>query len=203
MNSVPPAPEPSTTQPRLELHTTYSPRRRAVEGFVRDAYRRHFAADVAHFMPQLLSLDDARGELRAAVGYRDAATAPLFLEHYTDGPVERLVSRAAGRLVGRGQIVEIGGLACRHPRAALVLVAAVMPYLLECGFAWAVFTGADTIQRVLTRMRLFPIAICSAEPQKIGAERHRWGSYYDHDPRVFAGRLSEGVRILTQRGALT
>lgn len=187
---------------RLELHGLDSPRRPAVEAFVRDAYRRHFDADVTHFMPQLLSLDDAGGRIRAAVGFRHAAAETLFLEHYTDGPVERLVSGTAGRAVERDEIVEIGGLACRNPRAALVLVATVVPYLLDRGFAWAVFTGADTIQRVLTRMRLFPLALCAAEPDKIGAERHRWGSYYAHDPRVLAGRLSDGLSILSQQGAL-
>ena len=192
----------STPQPKLELHSTASPRRPAVEGFVRDAYRRHFDADVTQFMPQLLSLDDAAGGIRAAVGYRHAATEPLFLEQYTDGPVERLVSLAAGRSVQRHEIVEIGGLACRNPRAALVLVATVVPYLLDRGFAWAVFTGADTIQRVLTRMRLLPLALCAAAPDKIGLDVHRWGSYYAHDPRVLAGRLGDGLRILAKQEML-
>jgi hypothetical protein len=192
----------SAPRPRLELHSSGAPQRAVVESFIREAYRRHFDADVTHFMPQLLSLNDARGNIRAAVGYRHAAAETLFLEHYTDGPIEGLISGTAGRAVERREIVEIGGLACRNPRAALVLVATLVPYLLEHGFSWAVFTGADTIQRVLTRMRLFPLALCAAAPEKLGAERHQWGRYYAHDPRVLAGRLGNGLRILSQSGAL-
>lgn len=183
----------ASTADSLARHSRTSPTRPDVEQFVRAAFVRHFDAHVTHFMPELLSLSDAAGAIRAAVGYRPAALEPLFLEAYTDGPIERLLATRLGVRIPRQSIVEIGGLACRGPRAALAIVRSLVPYLLDAGYSWTVFTGADTIRRVLGRLALTPLTLCAALPERLGAERLLWGRYYTHSPYVMAGPLRDGL----------
>jgi hypothetical protein len=180
---------------RLVAHSRRSGERRRLEEFVRREFAIHFGARVKHFMPMLLGLHDGTGGVRAVVGCRSATEAPLFLETYTRMPVECALG-AFGLEVARDEIVEIGGLACRDARAAVDIVGALIPYLLEAGFSWVVFTGADTVKSVFRRMRLAPMVLCKADPALLGPDRDDWGSYYDHHPEVMAGRLCDGRAAL-------
>jgi hypothetical protein len=150
-------------------------------------------------MPQLLALEDQAGRFHAVVGCRSAADGPLFLERYTRAPIERLISRHAGMAVRRSEIVEIGSLACRGGRAAVEIISGLVPFLIGSGFGWVAFTGADTVKNVFRRMRLFPTALCKADPALLGAGATDWGRYYDHDPEVMVGRLREGAAVLASR----
>jgi hypothetical protein len=178
---------------RLVLHGRGSPRRAELESFIRSEYREHFDADVREFMPTFLALHDATDRIVAAVGCRSAALEPLFLEIYTDKPIESMIAERAAVRIPREQIVEIGSLACRDARSAMAIIRALAPYLINAGFSWVAFTGADTVVRVLRRLRLLPIALCVADSSRLGAARAAWGSYYEHDPVVMAGRLLDGI----------
>ena len=127
---------------RLVAHSHDSPRRRDLEEFVRDEFFLYFNARVRHFMPLLLALHDRADRVHAVVGCRRAADEPLFLETYTREPIERSIARRTGGRSLATTIVEIGSLACCGPRAALEMVEALIPFLLEAGFGWVVFTGA-------------------------------------------------------------
>ncbi len=70
--------------------------------FVADAYRRAYRADIRSFMPNFVRITDPDGRIRAAMGWRDAADGPLYLEHYLDAPIEAAISRWLGRDVPRG-----------------------------------------------------------------------------------------------------
>jgi hypothetical protein len=70
----------------------------------------------------------------------------------------------------------------------------LVPYLLDAGFSWVVFTGADTVMNVFRYLQLSPLPVCPADPLLLGATRHEWGSYYDHHPQVMVGRIRDGVR---------
>jgi hypothetical protein len=181
---------------RLVPHGSSSPRRGEIEDFIRSEYRKHFDANVHEFMPTLIALHDGNDRVCAVVGCRSAALEPLFLEVYTDKSVESLIAERAGVAVPREQIVEIGSLACRDGRSALAIVRALVPFLISAGFTWVAFTGADTVVNVLRRLELEPCALCVADSRKLGAARFAWGSYYDHDPVVMAGRLRDGVEML-------
>jgi hypothetical protein len=185
-------PSPAARAVALERHDRASPARPALEDFVRSEFRTHFGAQVRHFMPELLALRDTHGSLRAVVGCRAAANEPLFLETYTRQPIERALAERNGFLVPRERIVEIGSLACRNAAAAIAIVRALVPHLLGAGFAWVVFTGADTVMNVFQYLGLQPSALCAADPSLLGAARFEWGSYYDHDPHVMAGRIEDG-----------
>lgn len=183
-------------QSALLSHPRGSARRHEIEEFIRCEFRDHFGADLKHFMPQLVALHAPDGAVRAAVGCRSAAAEGLFLETYTIKPVETLIAERVGIAVPRTQILEVGSLACVNGRAATEIVLALVPALIEAGFTWVVFTGADTVRNVFRRLRLVPHALCVADQTMLGAERHAWGRYYDHNPIVMAGRIADGLAVL-------
>jgi hypothetical protein len=180
----------------LLSHARGSARRHEIEEFIRREFRDHFDADLKHFMPQLVALHAPNGTVRAVVGCRSAAAERLFLETYTVKPVETLIAERVGIAVPRAQIIEVGSLACVNGRAATEMVLALVPALIRAGFTWVVFTGADTVRNVFRRLRLAPHALCAADQTLLGAERHAWGRYYDHNPIVMAGRIADGLAAL-------
>lgn len=183
----------------LIRHDPGTPFRRGVEDFITAGFREYFAASVRTFMPTLVGLHDATGRLKAAVGYRGAGAARLFLETYTNGPIEQVLRRQAGVEVAREEIVEVGNLACTGGRAAMEMIAALGPALIEDGFSWVVFTGADTVRNVFRRLGLKPIALCIANKSLLGERQREWGNYYEHNPVVMAGRLADGLAALGRK----
>lgn len=183
----------------LERHDRASTRRTPLERFIRDEFLAHFGAHVCHFMPELLALRGVDGAIRAVVGCRAAAAEPLFLETYTREPIEAALARRNGFFVPRERIVEIGSLACRNATGAVSIVRALAPHLIQAGFAWVVFTGADTVMNVFRHLGLSPRALCPADPKLLGDARYEWGSYYDHNPHVMAGRIEDGLRACSPR----
>jgi hypothetical protein len=182
--------------PYLIRHSESSPDRRLVEAFIAGEYAKHFGAELSDFMPTLISMHGPDGGLTAAVGYRAAVDGPLFLETYTKGSVEDIILRQTGCVVPRDEIVEVGSLACRGGKAAMDVVRALVPALIGDGFSWVVFTGADTIRNVFRRLHLKPVALCIANKSLLGERRHQWGTYYDHNPIVMAGRIADGMSTL-------
>lgn len=177
-------------------HARCSVGRAQVEEFIRREFFEHFGACIKGYMPRLLALHEPDGEVRAAVGMRGAGDGRLFLERYTRAPVELVIAERVGYTVPREQIVEVGSLACRGGRAAMDIVKAVIPALIGAGFTWVVFTGADTVLNVFRRLKLAPHALCTADKHLLGDEQHDWGTYYDHNPVVMAGRLVDGIHTL-------
>jgi hypothetical protein len=192
----------SESTPRLVSHDAFSSQRVLLEDFVRREFFAHFGARVRHFMPELLALHDGDDAIRAVVGCRPAAAERLFLETYTREPIELALAARNGFFVPRERIVEIGSLACRSAAAAIAIVRALVPHLLRAGFSWVVFTGADTVMRVFHHLGLEPRTLCEANPQLLGESRHDWGTYYDHNPLVMAGRIADGAAAVGTRTAL-
>ncbi len=183
----------AATAAAIVSHGPLSPQRPLLEEFVRSEFLAHFGATIRHFMPQLLCLTGASGDIRAVVGCRAAAAERLFLEAYTGAPIEHVLAAQNGFFVPRERIVEIGSLACRNATAAVAIVRALVPHLTSAGFSWAVFTGADTVMNVFRSLGLAPRALCPANPLSLGEARYDWGTYYDHNPHVMAGRIADGA----------
>lgn len=177
----------------LVSHGPLSQQRPLLEEFVRREFLAHFGARIRHFMPELLGLHGRSGDLRAVVGCRSAAAESLFLETYTREPIEHALAARNGFFVPRERIVEIGSLACRNATAAIAIVRALVPHLLLAGFSWVVFTGADTVMNVFRYLGLTPLELCPANPLLLGEARQDWGTYYDHNPHVMAGRIADGA----------
>jgi hypothetical protein len=191
----------STAAAGLVRHGPHAPQRALIEEFVRREFRTHFGARIRHFMPELLALHGKDGVVRAAVGCRAAEAERLFLETYTREPIEIALAKRNGFWVPRERIVEIGSLACRSAAAAIAIIRELVPHLLGAGYSWVVFTGADTVMNVFHYLGLAPRELCPADPLLLGAARHDWGTYYDHDPHVMAGRIEAGASAFHPLGA--
>lgn len=181
---------------RLAAAPPDDPRRWELESYVRAAFARKHAADVQTFMPSLLAFRDARDDLCGVVGLRPAGSAPLFLEQYLDEPVERALSRASGSEVRRAQVVEVGNLAGRNCRAAMRMVAQLPAYLLAQDYRWIVFTATATVREMLFGFGAPLLELAGADRTRVAGGGDDWGSYYDTDPRVFAGFLPDSRRIV-------
>lgn len=178
---------------RWEAAAAPAPRHAALAGFIRDAYERHFGAQLASLMPELCALVDLDGVPRAVAGFRPASSGPLFLEQYLGGPVEDAIARAAGEPVERRQVWEVGNLATRCPGAARDFVGRAAAALADRGASWAVFTGTRRVVAVFRRIGVPLVTLADADPARLTDRDTDWGSYYDHAPRVVAGRVSSGL----------
>ena len=174
--------------------------REELEAFIHSRFESIHHADVQHFMPELIGLQDSHGRLIAAAGIRPAAQGPLFLEHYLDEPLETVVSRIAGRAIGREQLVEVGNLAALSAGSARVIITAVTWLLAARDLQWVAFTGASTLVNSFHRLGLEPTVIAEADPRRLNGEMASWGSYYTQHPQVFAGNIGYGHSELEQAG---
>jgi hypothetical protein len=189
--------------PQLIAYGTDAPRRGEVEAFIAEAYAKRFGAQLRGFMPQLLALHGTDGRIIAAAGCRGAADRKLFLEQYTQRPIEALLRERLEVSVQRRHIVEAGSLACRDGRAALVMVRLLIRYLIGQGYAWVVFTAADTVQNLFTRLDLSPLPLCRADSNLLQDGNDEWGRYYEHAPIVMVGQLSEGVHAAARSSEIS
>jgi hypothetical protein len=173
------------------------PRREADEQFIARRFLAAHGARISCFMPHLIALFDAAGEVLAAVGMRAADDEALFLEHYLDTPVERAIadkSELSG-VVGTGmrsRIAEIGNLASIDRRASRELFKLLTQQLQADNFEWAVFTGCSSLQRMFKVLGIETICLGRALQSKLPRDQQTWGSYYEDSPRVVAGRVSGG-----------
>lgn len=168
--------------------TLGSPRRGETEAFIRDVFARHYNADVPSFAPNLMLMEDA-GRIVAATGWRCAGNEPLYLENYLDTPIEVAMARLAGQPVRREQIVEVGNLATARPGASLDVILTLARHLDQLGYKWVVFTATSTLVGIFSRLRLPLLALAHANPSRLGGEAAAWGSYYETEPIVVAGKI--------------
>lgn len=169
--------------------------RAELERYVCSAFARKHAASIQTFMPSLLGFRDGEGRLRGVVGLRNAAMERLYLEQYLDVPVESAVASATGRVVRRDEIVEAGNLAGGNCRAAVRMIAQLPTYLMAQDLRWIVFTATSTIRQILLGFGAPLVELARADGTRITSGVDAWGSYYDTDPRVFAGYLPDSWRV--------
>lgn len=186
----------------LYLAQTHSPRRRGYEAFIQQRFAAHHGARVRHFMPCLLGLEDANGQLLGVVGLRSGASDSLFLERYLSQSIETLIAAQHPRHAPRrGQIVEVGNLAAGNPGTARLLIVALTDLLVALGFRWVTFTGTPGLLNSFRRLGLTPLPLAPATPQSMGDELADWGRYYDQQPQVMAGDIYAGHQRLLHVGA--
>ena len=169
--------------------------RAELEQFVHRIFSKAYDANVKEFMPQLMSLRNAGGELLAVCGLRHAENNSLFLERYLQQPVEHVISAQSGQLVVRNDIVEIGNLAVAHPETVRSLLASISLYLHGTSTTWGVFTGIPSLRNALSKLNMHLLPLGWASLAHLAEnERADWGRYYDEKPQVMAvKRLSPPV----------
>lgn len=161
-----------------------------VQDFIKRVYLQSYQADIEVSYPALMSLRNGDGEILAAVGFRCAEQSSLFLEQYTQEPIEKKLDCA------RCEIVEIGNLASAGKGASIFLFAALATYLNERGVRYAAITGTDFLHRYFKRIGLNPYKMCDAEMSAVEDGGQSWGSYYETRPRVLIGSIDNGVQRL-------
>ncbi|KAF2407405.1 Thermostable hemolysin [Pseudomonas antarctica] len=189
-----------SAQMRLAVALPHDPQRPAFEAFIQHRFRIAHGADIRHFMPQLFGVSQADGVLCAVAGVRLAGVEPLFLERYLDRPIEPLISAAAGQTVERRAIAEVGNLAASDTGSARLSIITITWLLAMGGLEWVAFTGNIGLVNSFHRLGLKPITLCAADPQRLGEDRHHWGSYYESQPWVHVGNIRAGFIHLRNMG---
>ncbi len=182
----------------LQLLPAGAPGRAALESFVHDTYARAYGADVREFMPLLIALRSHAGEPLAVMGVRSAAQEGLLLEHYLDAPVEEVIRVRTGAAVRRDGVVELGNLAVAHAGAARWMIVALNAFLRGAGVEWVTLTAVPALRNAFGHVGIDLTALAQADGSRLGAARHRWGSYYDRKPVVLAGNVAHGFARLQQ-----
>lgn len=175
-----------------------SPRRARAEAFIATAFRKHYGAELRGFAPNLMLLERG-GRILAAAGWRCAKDERLFLESYLDEPIETAVSKVAGQSVRRERIVEVGHLAVDHRGASIHVVRNLAAHLDRLGYEWVTFTATAELIGIFRRLALPPLALAAADPCRLGEHAGDWGSYYDRQPVVVAGRIRLALERLKRR----
>lgn len=176
----------------IDILEANHPERLQVEEFIHERFGLEYNANLRHYMPHLVRLETVAGAIVAAVGYRDAANNPLFVEHYFDEPIETVLGRKMGKEISRSDIVEVGNLADAHPGGARAAATALTAYLFGVGFRWVVFTGVVMLRNALLRLGLEPFQIGRANPDMLSEqEQQEWGRYYMAGPLVMAGSIHD------------
>lgn len=171
------------------------------EQFISRRFAESFRARIEAFMPRLFAMHDANGDICGALGLRSARHR-LFVEHYLDQPIEQAIARRTGARVERASIVEAGHLSGAFPGAMRTMIWLLTERLQRENFQWVVFTGTTALRNAFRRNGLFPLDIERAVADRLPPDaRAAWGSYYDHCPRVFVGRIQDGVQRMMQAAA--
>ena len=189
-----------TPQMSLARALPDDPQRPAFETFIQQRFRKAHGADIRQFMPQLFGMSDASGTLCAVAGVRLAGAEPLFLERYLDEAIDPLISDAAGQPVDRAGIVEVGNLAASDTGSARLSIIAITYLLAMGGLEWVAFTGNIGLVNSFHRLGLKPVTLCAADPERLGEDRHLWGSYYESQPWVHVGNIRAGFIHLRNIG---
>jgi hypothetical protein len=177
------------------------PQRKKVETFIAQRFLEVHGAQITAFMPQLLALFDNQGDVRAAVGMRDASLERLFLEYYLDLPVEQAIADQSGPgsvMAERERIVEIGNLASIDRLASRSLFKLLACRLFADDYQWAVFTGCSSLHRMFATLGIETLSLGRALQSRLPADQQTWGGYYEDNPQVVAGRVGHGRRVFEQ-----
>ncbi len=188
------------TKMRLSCALPHDAERPTFEAFIQQRFRLAHGADIRHFMPQLFGVNQVDGELCAVAGVRLANEGPLFLERYLDHPIEPLISAAAEQPMARSAIAEVGNLAASDTGSARLSIIVATWLLGMAGLEWMAFTGNIGLVNSFHRLGLKPVTLCAADPQRLGDERHHWGSYYESQPWVHVGNIRAGFIHLRNMG---
>lgn len=180
----------------VSILPAFAKEREAAEKFITDIYAKSYNAKISVHYPTLMSVQDGQGKILAALGFRNAAHEPLFLEQYLTHPIDEILDTP------RPSITEIGNLASAGGGASLFLFSALSAYLHDKKQSHAVVTGTKYIEKKLRTLGLKPTRLAKADPSLLLKNGEDWGSYYDTDPYVMAGQVARGYeRLQTALGA--
>ncbi|MFT5140668.1 MAG: hypothetical protein ACI9H8_000967 [Lysobacterales bacterium] len=186
--------------PSFALHSLTASDRGQVEQYIFNRYQKNYAANIRHFLPQLLTMC-CDGQLSAAVGVGLVQGEAMFLEQYLSEPIEKALENISGHAIERQSIVEIGNLVASK-RGSSQLIYLIMTSILEkTRSEWVVFTATSAVRKSIRRLGFTLHQLGDANPASLVDPDcvEDWGSYYDSRPQVVAGNLSEAATIMAER----
>jgi hypothetical protein len=184
-------------KPILEAVARGHPLRRSLEQCIATRFARAYGAQLTQFLPHLVGIRDAQSRWLACAGYGGAGAGPLFLEQYLDAPVEALLDRRVLAHVAREQVVEVGNLAAVSAGMARAMIPLLARHLHRLGYRWVAFTATREVRNAFHRIGLAPILLAAADAGRLPDGGAAWGTYYERDPLVMAGRIALGLRAAT------
>ena len=173
----------------IELYSQTNPQRRKVEDYIAKQYKNIYEADIQEFLPNLMTFQ-CKNTVSAAVGFKCAASNPLFVEQYLDSSVEIAMSNLVQQDIKRHSIIEIGNLAATW-KGTSQLVLAILPIILErAGYKWAIFTATSQVDKLLRKIQINMTTLCDADISRVNNHDNIWGTYYKQSsPHVVFGSL--------------
>lgn len=189
-----------TPSPRFELITEEATLRTEVERYIGDKFESSYGASLAQFLPLFLTLR-CSANLSASAGISlGAASGKFFLEQYLNAPVEEELEQLCGETVNREQLVEIGNLVATTLGASRLMFIILASILNQAGYEWMVFTATKPLLRSLQKIGFETQVIAKAKPACLDTNSNAdWGSYYEHQPQVVAGRLRNAQEAVEAR----
>lgn len=169
--------------------------RASMQRYIRDVFRRAYAAELNEFYPHLLGFETEHC-LRGVVGFRDGLVKPLFSEHYLDAPAEDVMRAHLQQAIARPHIAEVGNLALAGAGDARWLIAAMTVLLHAAGYRWVLFTAVPSLFNAFHRLGLHPIRLAAPDPRRLPDGGRQWGRYYATAPTVCAGDIAAGYHKL-------
>jgi len=160
-----------------------------VERFIERCYFDRFGSVISDHYPTLLSLQDAQGEILAALGVRNAGDERLFLECYFDEPIERVVALITSAAPSRAEILEIGNMASTGRSASARLIAASAKYLEASRCRYAVVTATDELRKMFGSFGFDWDVLGTARADRLPDRGLSWGRYYEQSPEILVGEI--------------
>ncbi|MDZ4728494.1 MAG: thermostable hemolysin [Xanthomonadales bacterium] len=182
--------------PAFDVFLPETANRHQVTQYIADQFKSIHGANIHDFMPMLLSMQ-CQGQFSAVSGVRPAARQPLFLEQYLGQAVETVIRDVSGMAVERSKVVEIGNLVSTQKGASQLLFLLLTALLYRCDYQWVVFTGTPAVVKGLQRLGFKLDKLGAADPAMLkNSNLSEWGSYYQNRPRVVAGNVPAGMKVL-------
>lgn len=186
--------------PIFKLIAEESTLRAEVEQYTAYKFESTYGASLTEFLPLFLTLS-CSDKLSASAGISlGSESEKFFLEQYLDAPVEKELEQLCGESVRREQLAEIGNLVATTLGASKLMFIILASILNQAGYEWMVFTAAKPLLRSLQKMGFETQVIAAAKPTRLDRNSNAdWGSYYDNQPQVVAGRLSNAQAAVEAR----
>jgi hypothetical protein len=170
---------------------------------VKEKFKQTFEAEVMpnpdYFVMCMMPAKPGDTELQVAscAGLSYATEHKMFAEQYLEDPIEDIIGDLEGRLVERDEILEIGSIVSLFPKSGLALVKAFPMVVLCLGKRYVLSTATKQLQAVFHMAGLQFEVLTLADPEKLGVDKDKWGSYYDNMPETGYFSLESCAAALT------
>jgi len=193
-----------TPSPKFDLVSAKSSNRDQVERYVEQQFESIYGAKLTEFLPIFLTLSCA-DQLSATTGIcLGCDSQKFFLEQYLDQPIESELRKIFDEESNRRNVAEIGNLVATSRGASRLMLIVLASVLSQAGYDWMVFTATKPLLHSLHKLGLEIHVIAEAKPARLEKNSTAdWGSYYENQPQVVAGRLSSARQIVVDRSLFT